>query len=156
MEKGHNGEKAIAMYRAKMVSLNSEHYDFVSTLMLTDQHLYVLEDNGDGSYAEYFSYGISEIDEIEVQRVDKKSHSRQQIKNGMARVFTDIVMGLMGFVRTSLLQPGSQEKWNYGQLTIKYHTKQEQNGRRYFQIGVQEPDDFLEAFYKLRESYLLY
>lgn len=156
MEMEHNGEKAIAMYKAKMVSSNSEHYDFVSTLMLTDQHLYVLEDNGDGSYAEYFSYEISEIDDIEVQRVDKKGQSRQQIKSGFARVFTDIVMGLMGFVRTSLLQPGSQEKWNCGQLIIKYHTKQGQNDKRYFWIGSQETDDFLEAFQKLRESYLLY
>lgn len=156
MEMEHNGEKAIAMYKAKMVSSNSEHYDFVSTLMLTDQHLYVLEDNGDGSYAEYFSYEINEIDDIEVQRIDKKSQSRQQIKSGFARVFTDIVMGLMGFVRTSLLQPRSQEKWNCGQLIIKYHTKQGQNDRRYFWMGSQEPDDFLEAFQKLRESYLLY
>lgn len=156
MEKEHNGEKAIAMYKAKMVSSNSEHYDFVSTLMLTDQHLYVLEDNGDGSYAEYFSYEISEIDDIEVQRVEPKSRSDQQIKRGIARVFTDIVMGFMGYVRTSLLQPERQEKWNFGHLIIKYHTKQGQNDKRYFWVGSQEPDDFLEAFQKLRESYLLY
>lgn len=156
MEKEHNGEKAIAMYKAKMVSSNSEHYDFVSTLMLTDQHLYVLEDNGDGSYAEYFSYEISEIDDIEVQRVEPKSRSNQQIKRGIARVFTDVVMGFMGYVRTSLIQPDIQESWNFGHLIIMYHTKQGQNDRRYFQIGSQEPDDFLRAFRKLRESYLLY
>ncbi len=156
MEKEHNGEKAIAMYKAKMVSSNSEHYDFVSTLMLTDQHLYVLEDNGDGSYAEYFSYEMNEIDEIEVKKVEPKSRTDQQIKRGIAGVFTDIVMGFMGCVRTSLIQPERPEKWNLGHLIIKYHTKQGQNDRRYFGIGTQAPDDFLEAFQKLRESYLLY
>lgn len=152
MEREHNGEKALAVYEAKMVSTSREHYDFVSTLMLTDQHLYVLEDNGDGSYAEYFSYEIREIDGIEVRKAEAKGRAAQQVKSGFARIFTDIVMGLTGFVRTSLLQPEKQERWDRGHLIVNYHTRQGQNDSRYFLMGKHEPDEFLEAYRKLRES----
>lgn len=150
MEKEHNGENIIAKYEAKIVPSNSEHFDFVSTLMLTDQYLYVLEPNGDGSYAEYFKFGIKEIDAIEVKRADSAAQNRERMKKGFARVFSDIVMLCFGWIR---IPSEGQGKWNAGHLIVKYHTKQGQNDWLTFRIGSKETDDFLEAFQRLRKSY---
>lgn len=150
MEEVYNGERVIAKYEAKILPSSREHYDFVSTLMLTDQYLYVLEPNGDGSYAEYFQFGIGEVDAIEVQRVDSSVQTRQKMKKGFARVFQDIVMLCCGWIR---IPSEGQEKWNAGNLIVKYHTQQSQDNRIYFRIGSRETDSFLEAFQKLRQSY---
>lgn len=153
MEWEYNGEKVIAKYEAKIVPSNSDHFDFVSTLMLTDQYLYVLEDNTDGSYAEYFKFGIKEMDVIEVQRVSVKAKAGQQAKSGLARILEDIGMYFAGFIRVSSIQTERQEKWDSGYLILKYHNGQGQEDRLYFRMGYKEPDDFVQAFLKLRESY---
>lgn len=54
--------------------------------------MYVLEDNTDGSYEEYFKFGIKEMDVIEVQRVSAKAKARQQAKSGLARILENIGM----------------------------------------------------------------
>ncbi len=150
MEEVYNGERVIAKYEAKILPSNREHYDFVSTLMLTDQYLYVLEPNGDGSYAEYFQFGIREVDAIEIKRADSAAQAKQKMKKGFARAFQDIVMLCCGWIR---LPSEGQGKWNAGNLIVKYHTKQNQDNRLYFRIGSKETDSFLEAFHKLRRSY---
>lgn len=156
MEKEYNGEKVIAKYLAKIVPSNRDHFDFVSTLMLTDQYLYVLEDNSDGSYAEYFRFGIKEIDAIEVDRPDSSARAKETTKSVLARIIEDVVLFLSGWVRIPSVSTEGQGKWNSGHLILKYHTKQGEDDRLYFRMGSQGPEEFLEAFQKLRESYLLY
>lgn len=156
MEKEYNGERVVAKYEAKIVPSNSNHLDFVSTLMLTDQYLYVLEDNTDGTYAEYFKFGIKEIDTIEIERPASKARAEQMTKSALARILEDIVLFLSGWIRLPSISAEKQERWNSGYLVLKYHTKQGQNERIYFCIGTQGADDFTDGFQKLRESYLLY
>lgn len=156
MEKEYNGERVVAKYEAKIVPSNSNHLDFVSTLMLTDQYLYVLEDNTDGSYAEYFKFGIKEIDAIGIDRPDPKVRAEQTTKSALARIIEDIALFFSGWVRLPSISMERQEKWNSGYLVLKYHTKQAQNERIYFCIGSQGADDFVDSFHKLQESYLVY
>lgn len=156
MEKEYNGESVVAKYEAKIVPSNSNHLDFVSTLMLTDQHLYVLEDNTDGTYAEYFKFGIKEIDTIEIERPSSKARAEQTTKSALARIIEGIALFFSGWIRLPSISMEKQERWNSGYLVLKYHTKQGQNERIYFCIGTQGADDFVDGFQKLRESYLLY
>lgn len=156
MEKEYNGERVVAKYDAKIVPSNSNHLDFVSTLMLTDQYLYVLEDNTDGSYAEYFKFGIKEIDTIEIERPDSKARAEQMTKSAIAKIIEHIALFFSGWICLPSISMERQGKWNSGYLVLKYHTKQGQNERIYFCIGSQGADNFVDCFQKLRESYLLY
>ncbi len=60
----YRGQKVEARLSAKLVPPDKNYPDCVCELVLAEQHLYILEDNFDGSYETHFEFVLKEIDDI--------------------------------------------------------------------------------------------
>ncbi len=62
-------EKVLAQLTARLVPPNNSYPDCMCEVLMTDRHLYVLEDNYDDTYKEHFALTIGQIKQMET-RVD--------------------------------------------------------------------------------------
>lgn len=80
--KEYRGEKIIEGLTARMMPSNSGYPDCMCELFLTNQHLYVVEDNFDGTYENHFVFTLGVIKEIGMAKVEEDeslSYSEAQV-----------------------------------------------------------------------------
>lgn len=75
----YKGETVLTNLTARLMPPNDNYPDCMCELLLTKQHLYVLEDNFDGTYAEHFIFPITQIQRLEEKRFDKTTAGRTGI-----------------------------------------------------------------------------
>lgn len=75
----YKGETVLTDLTARLMPPNDNYPDCMCELLLTKQHLYVLEDNFDGTYAEHFIFPIAQIQRLEEKRFDKTTAGRTGI-----------------------------------------------------------------------------
>ena len=75
----YKGEKVLTDLTARLMPPNDNYPDCMCELLLTKQHLYVLEDNFDGTYAEHFIFPISQIQRLEEKTFEKTTAGRTGI-----------------------------------------------------------------------------
>lgn len=90
--KEYKGEKVIESLTLRMIPPNPGYPDCLCELLMTNQHLHVVEDNFNGTYQNHFTFTLAEIKEIgmaEVEKYDSSCGSGEQ-------------MGLKNFVVSSV------------------------------------------------------
>ena len=75
----YKGEKVLTDLTARLMPPNDSYPDCMCELLLTKQHLYVLEDNFDGTYAEHFIFPVSQIQRLEEKTFEKTTAGRTGI-----------------------------------------------------------------------------
>lgn len=66
--KEYKGETVLTDMIARLIPPNNYYPDCMCFLLLTKYHLYVLEDNFDGTYMEHFVFPVLQIQKMEVQK----------------------------------------------------------------------------------------
>lgn len=75
----YKGETVLTDLTARLMPPNDNYPDCMCELLLTKQHLYVLEDNFDGTYAEHFVFPIGQIQKLEEKTFGKTTTRRTGI-----------------------------------------------------------------------------
>lgn len=75
----YKGEKVLTDLTARLMPPNDNYPDCMCELLLTKQHLYVLEDNFDGTFAEHFIFPVSQIQKLEEKTFEKTTVGRTGI-----------------------------------------------------------------------------
>ena len=65
--KEYRGEKIEAGLTARLIPPGAQYSDSFCWLILTERHLYILEDNYDGTYNELYAFFIERIQDMEAQ-----------------------------------------------------------------------------------------
>lgn len=147
--KEYRGQKIIAGLSARLVPPDCNYPDCVCILVLTNQHLYVLEDNFDGTYEVHFEFVLREIDSIEVETWEQASGlkgSREMLPTfAMILIYWFEVMFSLPMGKTNRVV-----KTKY--VTINYHTEQGKKEKIYFHM-LDSVKDFKKAFEKTKTSY---
>lgn len=63
----YHGEKVIAQLTARLVPPDDSYPDCMCEVLMTDRHLYVLEDNYDDTYQEHFAFTVGQIKNMETR-----------------------------------------------------------------------------------------
>ncbi len=147
--KEYRGQKIIAELSAKLVPPNNHYPDCICMLVLTSQHLYVLEDNFDGTYETHFAFVLREIDSIEIETWEQASGLK-----GSGEIMPTFAIILIYWCSIMFSLPSGKSsrvvKQKY--ITIKYHTEQGKKEKIYFHI----PDGaktFIKMFEKTKAAY---
>lgn len=142
--KEYRGQKIIAQLSARLEPPSDEYADCECMLVLTDHHLYILEDSYDGDYIAHFEFVPGEIDDI---------HIAGEVK-GIGK-FRKIIVALLKVVSGNALLPSgkadsvSESTWK--RLEIHYHTAEGAHSRLYFTEYDIRARKFIKAFDKLTE-----
>ena len=147
--KEYRGQKIIAGLSARLVPPDRNYPDCVCMLVLTNQHLYVLEDNFDGTYEVHFEFVLREIDSIEIETWEQASG----LKGGETPVPT--FAGVLVYCFAVMLslptgEPKRAVKEMY--VTVNYHTEQGKKEKIFFHM-MDSAKRFKKAFEKAKESY---
>ncbi len=147
----YRGQEIIAQLEARIMPPNHNYPDCECELVLTKQHLYVLEDNFDGTYETHFDFVLSEIDDIAVEKWTDKRNSGSTTDS----VSNYVVSAILGLIGGMLITPSikqdtvTQKKY----LVIHYHTEQGKKESIYFNRYSSGVAGFLKRFHKLQTLY---
>ena len=89
--KEYRGEKIEAGLTARLIPPGAQYSDSFCWLILTERHLYILEDNYDGTYNELYAFFIERIQDMEAQVKGlkyKKSVLGELFSNGILEGFS--------------------------------------------------------------------
>ena len=101
------GRKIEAGLTARLIPPGAQYSDSFCRLILTERHLYILEDNYNGTYNELYAFFIERIQDMEAQVKGlkyKKSVLGEMFSNGILSLFGGILYAsekkkkTMGFV----------------------------------------------------------
>lgn len=149
MEKEYRGQKIVNTYGGRLIPPNDNYPDCECLIVLTKQHLYVLEDNYDGTYETHFEFVLSEIDDVKVEQEEKDQYSGNQGVSMATVIATEVVCALAGLIAV----PGGKQrrmiKKKY--FVISYHDVQGEKNKLYFEIDRAGAKDFVKAFHKMKE-----
>ncbi len=70
----HNNEKVLDNMSARINPIDNNIPDCICMLVLTEDHLYVIEDNYDGSYTEHYVIDVSLIDDVRLSVPEKNEN----------------------------------------------------------------------------------
>lgn len=145
----YRGQNVIAQLEARLVPPNKNYPDCECILVLTNQHLYVLEDNFDGSYETHFEFVLREIDAIDIERVSYNLNLKGNAGNQTGSYIISAVLGLIGGV---LVMPDESQNRTMRSkyIVICYHTVQGEKEKIYFNMPSFGTSGFLKAFRKIR------
>ncbi|GFI03632.1 hypothetical protein AALA79_06045 [Lachnospiraceae bacterium 64-25] len=147
--KEYRGEKIVTQLSAKLLPPDLHYPDCICLLVLTDRHLYVLEDNFDGTYEMHFEFVLSRIDGIEIETWEQISTGKDSKEN--LPVFAAILTYWCSVMfSVPIGKPNRAVKEKY--IVIKYHTEQGKKEKIYFHL----PDGakpFIKSFEKVKADY---
>ncbi|MDE5931924.1 MAG: hypothetical protein K2H40_05500 [Lachnospiraceae bacterium] len=139
--KEYRGQPIIAQLSARMEPPSDDYADCECMLVLTDQHLYILEDNYDGDYTTHFEFVLREIDDIRISGEAK----------GLGK-FRKIIVALLKAVGGSIIvsdgrNGASDSAWK--RFEIHYHTADGIRKWLYFTEYDIRAQKFIKAFCRL-------
>lgn len=150
MEKEYRGQEVIATYDARLVPPNDKYPDCKCMIVLTKQHLYVLEDNFDGTYETHFEFVVKEIDDIGIERWEDEKPSGDRAALLSEQVVTGTLCMLAGVIPISGGTRKRKIKREY--FAISYHDMRGEKRRLYFHTNESGAKKFIKIFHKLKEQ----
>lgn len=124
----YKGEKVIEKLKARLVPPNSNYPDCMCEILLTGQHLYVLEDNFDGTYETHFAFPVRQIIKMETEEIAKLSGKPEEEDKAVS-----IAASLMGLLGGRAAAGGRwKEKKTSAYFTITCHNGMGETERIYF------------------------
>lgn len=148
MEKEYKGQKILAEYDARLIPPDDHYSDCECVLVLTKQHLYVLEDNFDGTYEMHFEFVLDEIDDIVIEQQQSKKYTNSQAASGAGELITGIACVLGGVAASPGLGNRRAAKKEY--LAIVYHEVLGEIRKLYFEAKYSGAKNFVKKFHKER------
>lgn len=143
----YKGEEVVAQLSARLVPPSSDYPDCICELVMSKRHLYVLEDNYDGSWTFHFSFVLPEIDDVcqEVYAEKAEKNSGETHTNMLAAV-----LGNAAGIGTFFYK-GQRRTGKRAYFVICYHTEQGNAKKIYFtEYEDSRAKDFGKAFQKER------
>lgn len=150
MEREYRGQTIIAAYHARMIPPTDNYPDCECEIVLTTQHLYVLEDNYDGTYETHFEFVIREIDNIEIEQEKADIYSGDQSVSASTQILTAMIGLLAGALPTGGGNQHKKVKRKF--FVIRYHDMQGDKSSIYFHLEGRGAKEFIRAFHKMREQ----
>lgn len=147
MEKEYRGQKIMDTVCGRMIPPNDNYPDCECLIVLTTQHLYVLEDNYDGTYETHFEFVLSEIDDVRIVQEKNDQYSGNQTVSAASVVVTGVVCALAGLITA----PGGNQKRTVKKkfFVISYHDIQGEKRNIYFEMERSGAKGFVKTFHKL-------
>lgn len=99
--KEYKGETVLEQIVARLVPPNKDYEDCMCDIILTKRHLYVLEDNYDGTYEIHFSFPITQIESVKT--VVEKNSTECEVNYGP--VITELIKAILSFIAGFILLP---------------------------------------------------
>lgn len=90
----YKGEKVIEKLKARLVPSNDSYPDCRCEILLTGQHLYVLEDNFDGTYETHFTFPVRQIIKMETGEIAKLSGKPEEKDKALRKAFAAVTSTL--------------------------------------------------------------
>lgn len=149
MEKEYRGQKIMDTFSGRMIPPNDNYPDCECLVMLTAQHLYVLEDNYDGTYETHFEFVLSEVDDVKIVQEKNDQYSGNQTVSAASVVATGVICALAGLITV----PGGNQKRTVKKkfFVINYHDVQGEKRNIYFEMDRAGGKGFVKTFHKLKE-----
>lgn len=149
MEKEYRGQKIMDTFSGRMIPPNDNYPDCECLVMLTAQHLYVLEDNYDGTYETHFEFVLSEVDDVKIVQEKNDQYSGNQTVSAASVVATGVICALAGLITV----PGGNQKRTVKKkfFVINYHDVQGEKRNIYFEMDRAGGKGFVKTLHKLKE-----
>ncbi len=143
----YRGQEVVAQVDTRLVPPNNNYPDCECSLVLTKQHLYVLEDNYDGTFETHFDFVLKEIDDIEV-----KTETSYIQTGGGESTGTYLLSAVLGFFGGIVSLPGGRREKNVRKtfFVLYYHTEQGRKDFIYFHKPASGTRKFIRAFHKCK------
>lgn len=148
--KEYRGQEVIATYDARLVPPNDKYPDCKCIILLTKQHLYVLEDNFDGTYETHFEFVVKEIDNIGIEQWEDEKPSVDRAASRSEQVVTGALCMLAGVIPVSGETRKRKIKREY--FAISYHDIWGAKRKIYFHMNNEGAKKFIKIFHKLKEQ----
>lgn len=140
--KEYKGERIAAGLTARLVPPSAQYPDTICKLILTERHLYILEDNCNGTYKTLFIYFIERVQDMEAQLKGVKYK-----RSALYEMWTDGCAALIeGFT-----SPGRKKKEEGVRLVITYDDGSGRYNRLYFRDLQSNSNRFIRAYHKQKE-----
>ncbi len=148
MEKEYRGQKIMNTFSGRLIPPNDNYPDCECLIVLTEQHLYVLEDNYDGTYETHFEFVLGEVDDVKIVQEKKDQYSGNQSVSAASVVVTGVICALAGLIAV----PGGNQKRTIKKkfFVISYHDVQGENRNIYFEMERAGGKGFVQTFHKLK------
>lgn len=146
----YRGQEVIATVETRLLPPDHNYPDCECMLVLTRQHLYVLEDNFDGTYDTHFEFVLREVDDIVIQ----KETSTVYADGGTGSLLTEVFTEVVGFLSGMIMIPRAKEsrvKRKY--IVIRYHDMQGEKREIYFTQCPPKAESFVKSFHKAKDTY---
>lgn len=150
MEKEYREQEVIAAYDARLVPPNDKYPDCKCMIVLTKQHLYVLEDNFDGTYETHFEFVVKEIDDIGIEQWEDENASVDRAASLSEQVMTGALSMLAGVIAVSGGTRKRKIKRKY--FAISYHDIRGEKRKLYFHVNDDGAKKFIKIFHKIKEQ----
>lgn len=147
MEKEYRGQKVMATFVGRMIPPNDSYPDCECLVVLTTQHLYVLEDNYDGTYETHFEFVLREIDDIKIEQEESNQYTENKTVSAASLIITEAVCALAGLIAV----PGGNQKRKIKKkfFVISYHDIQGGKRNIYFNMDHAGAKGFIKTFHKM-------
>lgn len=149
MEKEYRGQKIVDTFCGRMIPPNDNYPDCECLVVLTAQHLYVLEDNYDGTYETHFAFVLGEIDDIKIVQEENEQHSGNQPVSLANAVITEVICAVAGMMVVPTGNRTRRIKKKF--FVISYHDVQGEKNSLYFEINQTGAKGFVKSFHKMKE-----
>lgn len=147
----YRGQKIIGALTGRLIPPGNNYPDCECVLVLTGQHLYILEDNFDGTCDTHFEFVLGEVDDMQIEKIQSSSGSGLQ-PGAVSAFALEVVSVLGGPLAGSLAGPWkSTAVRRY--FVISYHTELGGREKIYFNEFDSRARGFIKIFKKAKAAY---
>lgn len=142
--KEYRGEKIAASLTARLIPPGAQYSDSFCRLILTERHLYILEDNYDGTYNQLFTFFVERIQDMEAQVKGAKYE-----RSVLGEMFTSGILALFG----GIIYYSEKKKQDDGIcFVITYDDGTGKCNQLYFKDLQSNSNHMVKAYHKLKKS----
>ena len=98
----YKGETVLAGLTARLIPPTTDYPDCMCDLLLTQSHLYVLEDNYDDTYTEHFIFPVTQLQKFETE-------TKKYTVNGQESAAQPI-LGVIGMITGAFAYAGKKDR----------------------------------------------
>ena len=142
----YKGENIMATVSGKLNSYEKTIPDCECNIYLTDMHIFVAEDNYDGTYTDHYIFPISNVVDVLMDQPFLTSVSNKPANSGLLCT----IHGIFGLFAKSPLYKASTNK-NYAQyFTIVHQNASGTNEKIFITLSSSNQNKFIKEFKKLK------
>ena len=143
--KEYRGQKIEAGLTARLIPPGAQYSDSFCRLILTERHLYILEDNYNGTYNELYAFFIERVQDMEAQVKGLKYK-----KSVLGEMFSNGILSLFG----GILYASEKKKEDNGiRFVITYGDGMGKCNQLYFKDLQTNSNHMVKVYHTLKKSF---